>query len=120
MAARVGPGRCAERRVVPECAVFEDLADEVCLVGLDEGDAVHGPAALGAEERVGLIDMLDEGGPTAAIEPEGVEKLQTHERTGRPLGNDAFVAKLERRLQRPLRPRKPGQKRKEVENRCNK
>ncbi len=53
---------------MPESAVFEDLADGVALVGLDEGDDLHGPAALGAEERVGLIDVLDEGGPTAAVE----------------------------------------------------
>ena len=97
--------------------MFEVPADEVCLVGLDEGDDLHGPAALGAEERVDLTDVLDEGGPTAPVEPRGVEKLQAHERTGRPLGNDAFVAEVERRLHRPLRPRKPGRKPKEMENR---
>ena len=49
---------------MPESAVFEDPADEVGLVGLDEGNHLHGPAVLRAEERVGLIDVLDEGGPT--------------------------------------------------------
>ncbi len=39
-----------------------------------------------------------------------VERLQSHERTGRPIGSDAFVAKLEKRLGRTLRPRKPGRK----------
>jgi hypothetical protein len=39
------------------------------LVGLDEGDDLHGPATLGAEERIGVIDVLDECGPTAAEEP---------------------------------------------------
>ncbi len=39
-----------------------------------------------------------------------IERLQMHERTGRPLGNDSFLAKLEKRLGRPLRPRKPGRK----------
>ena len=43
-------------------------------------------------------------------EGETIERLQMHERTGRPLGNDSFLAKLERRLGRPLRPRKPGRK----------
>ena len=66
---RRGPGRCAGRRVVPESAVFEDLADEVRLMGLDEGDDLHGPAAFGAEQRIGLVDVPDEGGPTAAVEP---------------------------------------------------
>ena len=41
---------------------------------------------------------------------EVVRKLQGHERTGRPLGNDSFVARLERRLGRVLRPRRPGRK----------
>jgi hypothetical protein len=49
--------------------VFENLADNVCLVGFDKRDDLHGPAALWAEQRVGLIDVLDEGGPTAAVEP---------------------------------------------------
>jgi len=48
------------------------------------------------------------------IEPRSVHKLQTHERTGRPLGNDGFVARLEKRLNRILRPRKPGRKRKDI------
>jgi putative transposase len=48
-----------------------------------------------------LAQSLD--GPT-------VERLQSHERTGRPIGSDAFVAKLEKRLGRTLRPRKPGRK----------
>ena len=43
-------------------------------------------------------------------DPKNVEKLQAHERTGRPLGGDRFVAKLERSLKRVLRPRKPGRK----------
>ena len=48
------------------------------------------------------------------IEPRGVERLQAHERPGRPLGNEGFVAKIERRLHRVLRPRKPGRKPKKV------
>ena len=62
-------GGAAGRRVVPESAVFEDLADEVRLMGLDEGDDLHGPAAFGAKQRIGLVDVPDEGGPTAAVEP---------------------------------------------------
>ncbi len=42
--------------------------------------------------------------------PETIERLRTHERTGRPLGTDTFLAKLERRLNRTLRPRKAGRK----------
>ena len=36
--------------------------------------------------------------------------LETHVRTGRPLGDEAFVVDLERRFGRRLRPRKPGPK----------
>ena len=38
------------------------------------------------------------------------EALRLHERTGRPLGNARFLAKLERLAGRVLRPRKPGPK----------
>jgi REP-associated tyrosine transposase len=40
--------------------------------------------------------------------PEEARWLRTHERTGRPLGADAFVGDLERTLSRILRPRPPG------------
>jgi putative transposase len=36
--------------------------------------------------------------------------LKRHERTGRPLGSDFFIDRLEGELSRPLRPRKPGPK----------
>ncbi|MCJ7670392.1 MAG: hypothetical protein MUO61_07780, partial [Dehalococcoidia bacterium] len=39
-----------------------------------------------------------------------VERLRRHERTGRPLGSENFVAKLERILDRMLRPKKVGRK----------
>ena len=38
------------------------------------------------------------------------ETIRRHERTGRPLGDDAFLAKVERLLHRPLRPAKRGPK----------
>ena len=39
-----------------------------------------------------------------------MELIRRHERTGRPLGDDAFIEHLEAILGRPLRPRKPGPK----------
>ena len=75
---KCGPGWSAGRRVVPESAVFEDRADEVWLVALDEGDDLPGPAALGAEERSGLIDVLDEGCPTAAVQWAGRRRSAAH------------------------------------------
>ena len=41
---------------------------------------------------------------------EQCEALRRHERTGRPLGSDAFLDRIERALGRPLRPQKPGPK----------
>ena len=43
---------------------------------------------------------------------DDVEKLQKHERTGRPLGDDDFIRKLENICNRKLFPGKPGPKRK--------
>jgi len=43
---------------------------------------------------------------------EELKILKRHEHTGRPLGRDGFVAKLEKTLGRVLRPRKPGLKKK--------
>ena len=60
-------GRGAGGRVLPEPPVFEDLADDVALVGLDEGDDLHGAAAARAAQRGGLVDALDEHGPAPAI-----------------------------------------------------
>jgi len=39
-----------------------------------------------------------------------VEKMRKHEQTGRPLGSENFVMKLERILDRMLRPKKAGRK----------
>jgi len=40
---------------------------------------------------------------------------QHHERTGRPLGGEGFVTKLEALLNRVLKPKKPGRKPKKRE-----
>jgi len=47
------------------------------------------------------------------VDSLAVEKMRKHEQTGRPLGSEKFVMKLERILDRMLRPKKPGRKRKE-------
>ena len=45
-----------------------------------------------------------------AIGEEDMELLRSHERTGRPLGDEAFLVSLERSLGRILRRGKPGPK----------
>lgn len=46
------------------------------------------------------------------IPDEEVNALRRHERSGRPLGNETFIESLENRLERILRPQKPGPKKK--------
>ena len=41
---------------------------------------------------------------------EVVQKLQMHERTGRPLGDEAFLKRLSKKLKRDLVPKRPGRK----------
>jgi len=47
---------------------------------------------------------------TSAIRGEELKALRAHERTGRPLGDENFLALLEKNLGRILRRRKPGPK----------
>ncbi len=49
---------------------------------------------------------------SGGISENKAEKLRTHERTGRPLGDDSFVLSLEALLGRTLRRKKPGPKKK--------
>ena len=44
------------------------------------------------------------------IEEEEAARMRRHERTGRPLGTDAFIERLEKQLGRILRPQKRGPK----------
>ena len=60
-----GLGRGAGGRVVPEAAMLENFADDLALASLDEGDDFHLSAALGAAERVGVVNVFDEHGPAA-------------------------------------------------------
>jgi len=50
------------------------------------------------------------------VSVEEVEKLRRHERTGRPLGNDGFTAKLEKTLNRLLQKQQPGPKKNKGNN----
>jgi hypothetical protein len=50
----------------------------------------------------------DDGGMRYAFPPYACERAST---IGRPLGRPEWIAMLERRLGRPLAPRKPGQSR---------
>ena len=44
------------------------------------------------------------------LDDDRLEALRRHARTGRPLGAAPWVKRLEKRLGRPLAPRKPGRK----------
>jgi putative transposase len=45
------------------------------------------------------------------ISEEEIERIRRHEKTGRPLGSEGFVGKLEEALGRILQRQKPGRKR---------
>ncbi len=62
-----------------------------------------------------LIDFFGDGAKFLAKGPgdNEVELLRRHTRTGRPLGDDGFVKKLEKNLKRTLAPRRGGRPRKE-------
>ncbi|MEE8534128.1 MAG: transposase [Alphaproteobacteria bacterium] len=72
------------------------------LAGRDDGLVTVAPLLRLVPEWAGfLADGLDAAQATA---------LRSHEHSGRPLGGDGFVARLEKRLRRPLARRRPGPK----------
>jgi putative transposase len=69
------------------------------------------------DELVNVSPMLDlvadwEGYLQEDTEDSLIEEIHRHMRTGRRLGSDTFIERLEERLQRTLRRGKPGPKRK--------
>ena len=44
------------------------------------------------------------------VDEEEAALMRRHERTGRPMGNASFIARLEKQLDRVLRPQKGGPK----------
>jgi len=69
------------------------------------------------DKLVKVKPMLDRVADWRALLASGDERLyeemRKHERTGRPLGSDAFVGKVSRMLNRELEIKRPGRKRKE-------
>ena len=47
---------------------------------------------------------------SADVQESDMALFRKHERTGRPMGDDAFIARLERLLDRKFKPKKPGPK----------
>src|SRR5271170_4035971 len=58
--------RRPRRGRMPKPAMLEDPLDHFLLRRLDEGHHLHLPAALGARQRINLVDPLDEHGPSLA------------------------------------------------------
>ena len=59
-----------------------------------------------------LLDLVPDwkGFLRGGLDAEDLDAIRAHERTGRPLGGERFVARLERRLGRPLKKARPGPK----------
>lgn len=77
------------------------------LAGQDDGLASVSP----------LLDLVPDWRAFLAGDADAgiVESLRLHTRTGRPLGTDRFLGRLERSLGRTLKPRRPGRKAKTVD-----
>jgi len=69
------------------------------LTGEDDGLVKAAPLLKLVDNWRGLLSMSS---------LEEIDRLHRHERTGRPMGADGFVKRLERKLGRLLRPQKPG------------
>ena len=65
--------------------------------------------------EIGFFDQIDDWSAWLAEEadPATVDRLRLFTRTGRPAGDDGFVARLEALLGRILRPQNPGRPRKD-------
>ncbi len=57
-----------------------------------------------------LLEIVDDwpGLLESGLDADDHQMLRQHERTGRPLGDDGFLARLEKNLGRPLKKKKPG------------
>ena len=76
--------------------------------GVDDALVKAGPMLEIVEQT-----MPDWAAYLAAETPEEtLARLREHSRTGRPVGSDAFIGKLESQLGRPLRPGAPGRPKK--------
>ena len=68
------------------------------------------------EDRLVKLSLLNEKIPdwkdflSLAPSEEKIKMLQQHERTGRPLGGESFLTRLEKSLGRFLKPKKAGRK----------
>jgi putative transposase len=72
------------------------------LTGKDDGITVRAPVR---ERFPRFADLL-----AAEPDPEAFSRLRAAESVGRPLGNDRFIARIERATSRSLKPGKRGPK----------
>jgi putative transposase len=59
-----------------------------------------------------LNEMIDDWKEflSSTTSEQDIKMLQQHERTGRPLGSDGFLTRLEKSIGRLLKPKRPGRK----------
>jgi len=59
-----------------------------------------------------LNEMIDDWKDFLCLTPseQDIKMLQQHERTGRPLGSEGFITRLEKSIDRLLKPKRPGRK----------
>jgi len=87
-----------------EAAAYQWSSARAHVAGQNDGLVKVGPLSERFGDWRGFLGM--------GVSDRDAGLLRLHERTGRPLGSARFVARLENLLNRVLRPRKPGRKRK--------
>ena len=89
-------------RIVKKADQYKWSSAQAHISGRDDGLVKAAPLL----EMVGSWrDFLN-----TSLTPEEIESLRSHERTGRPLGSEKFMTKLEKKLGRTLKRVKPGPK----------
>ncbi|TWJ13268.1 putative transposase [Geobacter argillaceus] len=92
-------------RLVSDAASWQWSSARAHLAGIDDELVKVGPLLeLAGDWKLFLAGVTTE---------EELSELRRHERTGRPLGAESFIERLESALDRALKPAKPGPKAKQ-------
>jgi putative transposase len=92
-------------RLVPDAAEWRWSSARAHLAGRDDCLVKVAPLLAMVSDWRGLLQ--------SAVREEDLQELRAHARTGRPLGNESFVERLERTVGRTLKLQKGGRPRRE-------
>jgi len=103
-------GTVGSRRFVSEgdYAAYGELMSQWCR---EEGVAIWGYCPMPNHTHLIAVPGSEEGLLDSALPEVALRELRGHARTGRPLGDETFVERLERLVGRVLKPQKGGRPR---------